>query len=174
ALAPMRAYLTGGKLVLTGSVPDRRVADALLRRAGTIVGAAAVVDGMVVDPFASMPGDVAVHVAERVLFAPGSSAVSAEYLDLVESWRGVLAAYPSARMVVTGFTDGQGRTDVNARLSEARAQGVAGWMQARGVEADRFEARAMGAEAPSATNDTAAGRAENRRIQVDLVGLLTI
>lgn len=77
-------------------------------------------------------------------------------------------------MVVTGFTDDQGPVDVNENLSAARAHGVADWMQDQCIAAGRFDVRGRGAEAPAASNDTAAGRAENRRIQVELVGLLMV
>lgn len=166
------AWFTGGRLVLVGALPDQRVADALRRKAATIVGAGAVVDTFTIDPAAPVPAGLPVVVAERVQFDFDSSEVSAAQVALVEAWKAILDANPGVKMHITGYTDSTGPMAYNLELSRERAQAVAGWMQARGVSADRFAVDGRGPADPAADNATVDGRASNRRIQVTLDGLL--
>jgi outer membrane protein OmpA-like peptidoglycan-associated protein len=173
ALEPVRAMFVGGRMVLTGTVPTRADADALVARTASLLGPGSVVDRLHIDPTAPSMAGVPVHVAERVRFAPGSTAVDGEYLALVAAWRDVMAAVPTVQMTITGFTDDRGPADLNDRLALERAQGVADWMQTQGIAGDRFVVAGGGSTSPVAPNDTPEGRAENRRIQVELNGLLT-
>lgn len=79
---------------------------------------------------------------------------------------------PSARMRVVGHTDASGSLALNWRLSLARAEAVRAYISAGGVDSARIDAVGRGPAVPVASNDTAAGRAKNRRIEVDLLGLL--
>ncbi len=172
ALVPQEVWFTGGQLVLEGSVPDQRIADALVRKAATIVGEGAVVDRFTIDPMAPIPDGLPVRVAEQVRFGFDSSAVDAEFLALVEAWKQVLDAHPGVRMRVTGHTDSTGSSAYNDALSVERAAAVAGWMEANGIDPGRLQVSGRGAADPLASNDTAEGRAANRRIEVQLEGLL--
>jgi len=167
-----QALLSGGKLVLVGSVPDARIADALARKAATILGSDAVVDGMTIDPGASIPGDVPVRVAERIRFRSSSATVDGEWLGLAEAWKAVLAANPGVRMRITGYADDAGPAATNEKLAWDRASALASWMEESGIDPDRIEVTSRGSADPAAPNTTDAGRAENRRIQVDLFALL--
>lgn len=169
---PTQAWFAGGRLVLVGAVPDQRIADALRNKAAAIVGEGQVVDGFTIDPAAPVPAGLPVVVAEQIRFGLGQADVEADFLPLVQAWKAILDANPGVRMRVTGFTDSTGSAARNRELSVERAQAVAGWMQARGLDADRFEVVGAGADAPLADNATDEGRAVNRRIQVTLDGLL--
>lgn len=59
-------------------------------------------------------------------------------------------------------------------VSEQRAGAIAGWMQERGIAADRFTVEGAGPADPIDDNDTTEGRSRNRRIQVTLDGLLMV
>ncbi|TFH22740.1 MAG: OmpA family protein, partial [Myxococcales bacterium] len=68
-----------------------------------------------------------------------------------------------------GFTDSSGSEDYNQQLSERRAQGVREHLEAAGIDGSRTEVVGMGESQPVATNDTAAGRAENRRVEIKVL-----
>jgi outer membrane protein OmpA-like peptidoglycan-associated protein len=68
--------------------------------------------------------------------------------------------------VVEGHTDSQGRVQDNQELSLARAQSVRDYLVSRGIAADRISAHGLGSERPVATNKTAEGRADNRRVEI--------
>ena len=174
AMQPVRALFAGGRMIFTGSVASRADGDALVARASGLLGADAVVDQLVVDPAAPRVTALPVQVAERVRFAPGSSAIDGDFVALVSAWRDVLAAVPSVQMRVTGYTDDRGSASANDQLALARAQGLADWMVAQGIDGGRIVVAGGGASSPVASNDTPEGRAENRRIQVELDGLLTL
>ena len=173
-MQPVRAMFAGGRIMLMGTVSTQGEADALVARASDLLGPGAVVNQLNVDAAAPTVAAVPVHVAERVRFAPGSSAIEGEHAALVATWRDVLAAFPSAQMKVTGFTDDRGSVEANDKLAMQRAQGVADWMHDQGIAGHRVVVAGGGATSPVATNDTPEGRAENRRIQVELDGLLVI
>jgi OmpA-OmpF porin, OOP family len=69
------------------------------------------------------------------------------------------------KLVVEGHTDNQGNADKNKLLSLERTVVVVGWLMGRGVDKSRLEPRAYGSERPKDTNDTPAGRRENRRVE---------
>lgn len=81
----------------------------------------------------------------------------------------ILSAYPNARIVVGGHTDGIGDVRKNRTLSELRAKYVLRELTRMGVDASRLEARGYGADRPIASNSTAEGRARNRRISLGVV-----
>ena len=68
--------------------------------------------------------------------------------------------------MVSGYTDSTGSMEYNQTLSRSRAAAVAAYLQGQGVAAKRFEIIGMGPSNPIASNDTAAGRAQNRRVEV--------
>jgi outer membrane protein OmpA-like peptidoglycan-associated protein len=83
-----------------------------------------------------------------------------------------LAAYmdenADARAIIEGHTDNVGSPTMNQSLSERRAGTVAAALQSRGIDVDRLEIVGLGEAYPIATNDTTAGREENRRVEVVL------
>jgi outer membrane protein OmpA-like peptidoglycan-associated protein len=75
----------------------------------------------------------------------------------------ILAAYPAVRARIEGHTDGDGDNAANLELSQARAAGVEALLEQDGVVPDRVASEGLGETRPIATNDTAEGRAQNRR-----------
>ncbi|WP_323123738.1 OmpA family protein [Burkholderia alba] len=73
------------------------------------------------------------------------------------------------KVVVTGYTDGVGSDVYNMNLSRARAQAVANYLQSHGLNASQFDIQGRGAANPVATNGTAEGRSQNRRVEIALV-----
>ena len=71
------------------------------------------------------------------------------------------------RVMVTGYTDSVGSDAYNLRLSERRAQTVRDALVAGGVASTRITAKGMGKSNPVASNETAEGRAQNRRVEIE-------
>lgn len=69
---------------------------------------------------------------------------------------------------VTGHTDNRGDAGFNQRLSEQRAATVKAYLVDKGVDGNKISTRGMGASQPAATNTTAEGRAQNRRVELDI------
>lgn len=91
-----------------------------------------------------------------------SAAGRAQLDQLAEALRGTVAQ----SIDIEGYTDGRGQPEKNETLSQSRAQAVLDYLAARGVPTDRLQATGRGASSPIASNNTAAGRAANRRIEV--------
>jgi peptidoglycan-binding protein ArfA len=77
-----------------------------------------------------------------------------------------LKTCPTAHATINGYTDNSGTEAVNVPLSINRAQTVANFLVAHGVTSDRLTVRGLGSVNPVAGNDTAAGRAKNRRAEI--------
>ncbi|HKT74205.1 MAG TPA: OmpA family protein [Steroidobacteraceae bacterium] len=73
---------------------------------------------------------------------------------------------PQTRVVIEGHTDSRGSAQYNEQLSQRRADAVARALTMRNVPADRYEAVGRGKDFPVASNDTAAGRQQNRRVEI--------
>ncbi|SAK80828.1 OmpA/MotB domain-containing protein [Caballeronia catudaia] len=73
-----------------------------------------------------------------------------------------------ASVTVEGYTDSTGRDAYNVSLSQRRAQSVLDYLKGRGLDASNFSVKGYGKANPIASNATAAGRAENRRVEVTL------
>jgi OOP family OmpA-OmpF porin len=80
-----------------------------------------------------------------------------------------LTSNPDARVAIEGHTDAQGDEASNLALSESRAEAVRDYLVSQGIAADRLETAGFGESRPIASNDTAEGRAENRRIEFRLL-----
>lgn len=107
-----------------------------------------------------------VILPEGVLFAIDSAAVSGPaQADLYAVARN-LQQYPNSTVQVVGHTDDTGSAAYNQNLSQRRAQSVASILAAGGVSPARIVAIGRGEAQPIASNSTAAGRAQNRRVEI--------
>jgi outer membrane protein OmpA-like peptidoglycan-associated protein len=77
-----------------------------------------------------------------------------------------LKKHEERRILVEGFTDSTGAEDYNKQLSERRARSVRQALMDRGIAGDRIEVRGYGEQFPVATNETIAGRQQNRRVEI--------
>ncbi|QJX47427.1 OmpA family protein [Hymenobacter taeanensis] len=80
----------------------------------------------------------------------------------------ILTEYPDYSLSIAGHTDSRGPAAFNLRLSRERAAVAGAYLLSRGVAEIRVELRGYGAQHPLATNDTEAGRMQNRRVEFDL------
>ncbi len=144
----------------TGCPPDADgdgVADAQDTCPGTAAGATVDASGC---PAA---GPV---VLEGVAFLTGSSKLTLNSQGPLDRVVTALRERPQLRVVIEGHTDNVGNRDANLRLSKARADAVRAYFIAKGIAADRLTAVGIGPDQPVAPNDTEAGRARNRRVQL--------
>jgi outer membrane protein OmpA-like peptidoglycan-associated protein len=83
---------------------------------------------------------------------------------------GIILAYPGLKIQLEGHTDSVGTDDYNMKLSQQRADSVRGYLVSQGVPADTVTSTGLGKGDPVATNDTASGRQQNRRVDMVVSG----
>ncbi len=105
-------------------------------------------------------------VLDNLNFDSGTARLDAASARTIDDVGKVLAAFPDAQIELQGHTDSSGDADQNRTLSQARADAVRSGLLDRGITAERLTARGFGADSPRTSNDTAEGRAENRRTEV--------
>lgn len=101
-----------------------------------------------------------------VLFAVDQATLTMGGLREVNRVAAALRDFPEARAIIEGHTDSTGSDAYNLELSDRRANAVRAELVAAGVDPARLVARGMGESYPKAPNDTAAGRQQNRRVEV--------
>ncbi|HEY6453261.1 MAG TPA: OmpA family protein [Steroidobacteraceae bacterium] len=77
-----------------------------------------------------------------------------------------LQNYPNIKIRIEGYTDSRGSDSYNQALGQRRAEAVATALEGRGIDASRIQAVSRGKSAPVASNDTPAGRQQNRRVEI--------
>lgn len=107
-----------------------------------------------------------VIMPEGILFATDSAAVSGVAQQDLYAVARNLNQYPNSTVEVVGHTDNTGSASHNQQLSVRRAQSVASILAAAGVNSARLAATGRGFSQPVASNDTVAGRAQNRRVEI--------
>jgi outer membrane protein OmpA-like peptidoglycan-associated protein len=102
-------------------------------------------------------------------FETGSATLSKASDTQLAQLAAVLKAYPKATISVRGHTDNTGDSGANKKLSADRAAAVKQALVERGVSAAQVESEGHGSEQPIASNDSEAGRARNRRVELIVV-----
>lgn len=110
-----------------------------------------------------------VNLPNDVTFATGSSTVQPGFRSQLVQLSQSLNTYAQSRVQITGHTDSVGAADFNQGLSEARALSVAQVLIGQGVPSSRLNITGAGETQPIASNDTEAGRAQNRRVEVVII-----
>ena len=105
-------------------------------------------------------------ILQGVHFQTGRSVLTLDSYVVLDQVAGSLVANPEIRIEIAGYTDSTGSLAVNTRLSNARALAVQHYLARKGVRPDRMIARGYGPASPVAPNATAAGRAQNRRVEL--------
>lgn len=106
------------------------------------------------------------QILQGILFKSGSPEMTFESYQYVEPVIKQLKMYPEVEIEVRGHTDSNGNFTKNMQLSQMRAEAVRQYMISKGIESGRIRAAGFGSSSPVADNRTAAGRAQNRRIEV--------
>lgn len=105
----------------------------------------------------------------NITFDTNQSDIRADFFRTLNSVSTVLAEFDQTMVLVEGHTDSTGSDAYNDTLSVARAESVGNYLAAQGVSAGRIDARGYGERQPIADNQTPQGRAQNRRVEIDLV-----
>jgi len=107
--------------------------------------------------------------ARTILFDTGKSSIKAASTGVMVDIITILKEYPNAKFTVEGHTDSVGSASLNQKLSESRALSVKDFLVAEGIDSFRLSAVGYGEDKPLATNNTRAGRTQNRRVEINLV-----
>jgi outer membrane protein OmpA-like peptidoglycan-associated protein len=103
-----------------------------------------------------------------VLFAPGKAHLKSEALQNLYALVTFMRDNPQRTAIVEGYTDNAGSDEFNLDLSQRRAEAVRDFLIKNGVGVERITARGYGEASPVASNDTEAGRQQNRRVEIVL------
>jgi outer membrane protein OmpA-like peptidoglycan-associated protein len=144
--------------------------------AGTLIGKKmdkqaeelARINGAQVDTMTDVNGLRAIKVTfdQGILFATGKSNLSANAKNSLNEFAISLQNNPQTNVQIAGHTDNTGTRAVNERLSKERANSVFNYLVNAGVAPNRMTADGYAYDFPVASNDTEAGRAQNRRVEV--------
>lgn len=106
--------------------------------------------------------------ARSILFESNKSVIRPKSFPMLNEVVAILKEYNDYSLRMLGHTDNSGKDDSNLVLSQARVDAVKSYLISKGVSADRLEAIGYGSSRPITTNDTPAGRTENRRVEMEL------
>jgi outer membrane protein OmpA-like peptidoglycan-associated protein len=101
-----------------------------------------------------------------ILFATNSSTLNSASQNALSSFAASLIGNPDTDVKIYGHTDSSGSDAINQPLSEKRAQSVYNFLVSKGVAGTRIASQGFGSSQPVADNSTAAGKAQNRRVEV--------
>lgn len=104
-----------------------------------------------------------------ITFNTNESVIKSSANRVLDSVAKVAEEYNKTSLRVIGYTDSTGNDSINIPLSQKRAAAVAQYLELRGVAASRIMAMGMGAQNPIASNATAEGREQNRRVEIYLI-----
>ncbi|MEL7450903.1 MAG: OmpA family protein, partial [Pseudomonadota bacterium] len=107
-----------------------------------------------------------------LVFRSGSAQIDSQYFDILRKIQDAIRVFPESPVSIEGHTDSFGSDEVNLRISEERAEAVRQYLLAnmRDVDPSMIDATGYGETNPVANNETADGRARNRRIDVVIRG----
>lgn len=111
---------------------------------------------------------IQVFLKNDILFSTGSSELSAASLQTLSDLNRVHKKYPKNRIVVQGYTDSTGSDAINQKLSTARAKAVYDYLLGSGLKTLSITYVGYGSSNPVASNETAEGRAQNRRVVLSI------
>jgi outer membrane protein OmpA-like peptidoglycan-associated protein len=113
--------------------------------------------------------DLVLNMPSGITFATNESSIQPQFRTTLDQVADVLRQYNQTYVDVYGHTDSTGSDSYNLDLSQRRATAVADYLTMRGVQSARLGTRGFGESQPIASNDTEAGKAANRRVEIKLV-----
>lgn len=146
--------LAGGTV---GAYQDRQEAELRRQMAGTGVDVVRQGD------------NITLNMPENITFGFDSASLNSRFYPILDNVASTLTQYNQTIVEVAGHTDSKGSDAYNHSLSERRAGAVAGYLGSKGVMRERMITVGAGETRPIASNDTEAGRAQNRRVEITLV-----
>jgi outer membrane protein OmpA-like peptidoglycan-associated protein len=158
----------GRDIVLKGVVDT----EAIKAQAGTLAmalaGVRTVDNQLMVAPSAAVVQSRIneILLRKKIEFETNRDVILPVSTPVLEEALAVLKQAPQITVTINGHTDSQGNAAANKDLSARRALAVSKWFQSQGIDANRLKSAGYGAEKPIDTNDTEAGRAKNRRVEI--------
>ncbi|MCW2380742.1 MULTISPECIES: OmpA family protein [unclassified Sphingobium] len=113
--------------------------------------------------------ELLLRMPSGITFATDQATVQPQAQSTLDQVASTLAEYPKTMIDVLGHTDSDGSEAYNQALSERRAQAVANYLGRRGVDPIRMATMGYGETRPVASNETAEGKAQNRRVEIKIV-----
>ena len=125
-----------------------------------------------------LQGELKITIKDKILFPEGGFKLNAKADQVLAKMAPTLTGFKNTKVVVRGYTDNVGigpelrreGISTNLDLSSRRADNVVDYLVRKGVDQNLISAQGMGETNPIASNSTPDGRAQNRRIEVTLVG----
>ncbi|WP_151704593.1 OmpA family protein [Nitrincola alkalilacustris] len=112
--------------------------------------------------------DLRLIMPGNITFATNSSDISSSFYQTLNSMVSVFNEFDQNGIDIVGHTDSTGSMELNQNLSNRRAQSVASYLASNGVAASRISSYGVGPNQPIASNANEAGRAQNRRVEINL------
>ncbi len=109
---------------------------------------------------------IKITFSSGILFDVDKSDLKSQYRSELTELSKILNKYEDTNIMLVGHTDSTGSEEYNLELSKQRAGSVANYLATQNVNSARFTTDGLGESQPVATNDTEAGRAQNRRVEV--------
>jgi outer membrane protein OmpA-like peptidoglycan-associated protein len=116
-----------------------------------------------------MGDNITLNLPSSITFALNSADLNGQFYSALDGVSMVLKEYDKTVVEVAGHTDSSGSDQYNQALSERRAQSVVGYLSTHRVKTQRLITIGAGETRPVASNDTEAGRAANRRVELTIV-----
>jgi outer membrane protein OmpA-like peptidoglycan-associated protein len=106
-----------------------------------------------------------IKISEQVKFKTGSAEILKDSDELLTAVYQILKDHPDIKVKIEGHTDNKGAAAMNLNLSKKRAASVSAWLQLHGIDKARLTSEGYGQTRPIDSNDTDAGRQNNRRVE---------
>ena len=116
-------------------------------------------------------GSVGLIMPGNITFDTNKSNIKPNFYSTLDKVAQTLTQDNKSGILVTGYTDNTGNDSINIPLSQARAQSVASYLASRGVSTSRINVQGQGAANPIASNATAEGREQNRRVEISIYAI---
>jgi len=153
----IKVYITGDNKIIVDDVPS------------TLEELKNKLDGSGVKVERTGEGEIKLTAPENITFDTNSSVIKSRFTGSLNSVADVLKKYPDSNIVVSGHTDSTGNDSINNPLSVNRAAAVKAYLVGAGVAGSRVTSVGYGSKQPVASNSTANGRAQNRRVEIKIV-----
>ncbi|MBB2970403.1 OmpA family protein [Mesorhizobium sp. RMAD-H1] len=112
--------------------------------------------------------NIILNMPSNITFDTDQDAVKSQFYPTLNSVAIVLRKFNQSLVDIYGHTDSTGSASYNQQLSQRRAQSVATYLGSQGIDQRRFAVTGFGDTRPIASNDTEAGRAQNRRVEIQI------
>ena len=115
--------------------------------------------------------NIILNMPSNITFPTNQADIRPHFYEVLNSVALVLKEFNRTLVNVNGFTDSDGSEEYNIDLSQRRADAVAQYLISQQLDGNRFEVRGFGENHPIATNTSASGKAQNRRVEIKIVPL---